>query len=267
MKCEEFEARISEFLDGTLDRLEASRLREHSLECRACRALVDDVRNIITDCRAKDHPDFPASLDLNLHRIPAAHAPMDCAHYEELITEFLDGFVPASTYHRFEEHASQCDPCSSLLTEVVYAVAACHGVHSYADYAPPDALLDRLVAAGPPRDRRLSRIVAGELRSLVERIIPQPVPVPRPSVTMGLSLAACTLLFLLLGFSDDGTVPGIYRQAELKAGDLYSRGASVYGEKDRVVAELKEVQSDIGEVWKALGGDEAAAGSAAEPGK
>jgi hypothetical protein len=78
---------------------------------------------------------------------------------------------------------------------------------------------------------------------------------------MGLSLALLTMAFLLAGFSDDGSVGGIYRQVELRASELYSRG---HTEKERVVADLKEAKSDFGEVWGALGGSEQG-GNAAPP--
>lgn len=259
MKCTEFEARINDYIDQSLDRSASVRFREHTLICPGCRALLNEISGTIDDCKyASIEP--PDSLDGRLTSIPEVHTPLDCNAFQELITEFLDGFVPATTYTKFAEHADACGECSDLLTEVVYAVAACHGVHVYADLPVPESLLARLDAIAPPRKLRLSRAVSGRIRSFAERLLPLPAPAAQRSFAMGLSLALLTIASLLLGFSEDGTVGGIYRQAEFKATELYSRGHS---EKERVVADLKEVKADFGEVWGALGGNEQGAKTAA----
>src|SRR6185295_16752793 len=102
----------------------------------------DDVKAAINACNSQEKVESSAALESALLMIPAEHTPMDCCAWEEVITEFLDGFVPAATYHRFEEHATSCAPCSDLLTDVVYAVAACHSVHTYEEYDLSEALAD-----------------------------------------------------------------------------------------------------------------------------
>src|ERR1043166_559234 len=122
MDCRTFEEQISEYLDGTLAKQEAPPFRAHALQCRACRALMDDVKNAVSEFKADDEIAPSPLLESSLYTIASTHAPFDCLAFEALITEFLDGFVPAATYHRFEEHAADCNPCSALLTESVYAV-------------------------------------------------------------------------------------------------------------------------------------------------
>jgi len=39
---------------------------------------------------------------------------MGCEEFEELLTEYLDGFLPAHLYHRWERHAVLCDNCTEL---------------------------------------------------------------------------------------------------------------------------------------------------------
>src|SRR4030095_10918994 len=106
MDCSKFEQTLSEYLDGGLNRSEASRFREHSLQCRSCRRLMDDVKSAISDCNDQDIIESSPNLEATLFLIPAEHTPLNCGDWEEVITEFLDGFVPATTYHRFEEHAT-----------------------------------------------------------------------------------------------------------------------------------------------------------------
>jgi hypothetical protein len=264
MKCNDFESRISPYFDGELNKHEGALFREHALLCRTCRALLDEVGLLIAECRNSAEVDTSAELDASLQSIPSTQSPFNCAAYESLITEFLDGFVPASVYRRFEEHALKCSNCSALLTEVVYAVAACHGVHTYEDYDPPSELIQRLVAIAPQGRARLVHALGDLVRSFVDSLVPATAPGRGRSFAMGLSLASFTLIFLLFGFSQDGTVGGILREARVRATEFYDRGARAYSERERVAAKLEEVRSDITELWATLGGDNEA--TRAEPG-
>src|SRR5205085_12678629 len=145
MQCSRFEELLSNYLDGQLAKGEGAEFREHALQCRSCRSLMDEVKAALGECRQEDPVDVPVMLESSLLTIAELHRPFDCAAFEELVTEFLDGFVPAATYHRFEEHAAGCAACSDLLTEVVFAVAACHSVHTYEEVEMPAPLADRLV--------------------------------------------------------------------------------------------------------------------------
>ena len=138
MNCVKFEEMLSDYVDGMLAHAAQGPFAEHALSCRACRALLDDVKSAVGECKEAIEVEMPFELDLALGMIPETCAPLDCSSFEELITEFLDGFVPASTYHRFEEHEAECKTCSKLLTGVVYAVAACHSVHTYEEYEIPE---------------------------------------------------------------------------------------------------------------------------------
>jgi hypothetical protein len=262
MDCSKFENIISDYLDSLLDKNESLAFLQHSLECRTCRGLLDQVKSALNECRHSRDIESSGELDVLLEAIPQSEAPLGCLAYRELITEFLDGFVPATLYHRFEQHAAQCETCSELLTDVVYAVAACHGVHSYEDYNVPPALVERLrelsgSTLSPLQRKSLAATIARRFRSLADRTIPAAAPRPRRSFGMGVSLLAFTFFFLLLGFSDDGTVPGIYRQAHVEATDLFNRGTRAYVKTDKLVAEIQEVRSNLGEIWGALSGDSA----------
>ena len=43
---------------------------------------------------------------------------MTCEEFEESLTDYLDGFLPAHNYHRWERHAALCDRCTELPVEV-----------------------------------------------------------------------------------------------------------------------------------------------------
>ena len=254
MNCSKFEESLSHYLDGMLSKSDARLFRAHSLKCRSCRTTLDDVKAVLVECKLADETPLSGALEAALLNIPAEHRPLDCYGFEELITEFLDGFVPARTYNLFETHAASCEDCSGLLTEVVYAVAACHSVHTYEDYEAPAALIEKLKAIMPEQRRNLWRSLSDRIIALAGCLIPNATQGARWSFATASMLAFATFALLLFGFSDDRTVGGIYRQANVKAGELYSQGAGIYGQKDEVVARLQQVGSDIEEIWDTLGG-------------
>ncbi|HEY3136038.1 MAG TPA: zf-HC2 domain-containing protein [Blastocatellia bacterium] len=255
MDCSRFEQSISDYFDGSLGPPEASQFREHALKCRDCRALMDEVKSALRACNLQDELDPSPILESALLAIPAQRAPLTCNGFEELVTEFLDGFVPAPAYHRFEEHAQQCDECSALLTGVVYAVAACHSVHTFEEVEAPETLIGSLIAIMPERKPSLARRAADRFTALAGSLIPRPTQSARWTFATAVSLAFATFALLLFGFSDDGTVSGIYRQAHVRASELYTQGHDVYAKSDKVVARLESVSRGIGEFWDTLGGD------------
>lgn len=255
MKCNTFEEKLSEYFDGILTAGEASLFRAHALQCRSCRSLMDEVKATIQICGEHEKLNTPAMLETALMAISREHAVLDCDGFEMLVTEFLDGFLPAPTYHRFEEHAGGCCDCSLLLTEVVYAVAACHSVHTFEEVEPPSSLIARMVAVMPARKPTFARRVAGSIGMLVDYLIPNPARAARWTFATSLTLGVAMLALLFLGFSDDGTVAGIYRQAQVKVSELYSHSTDVYIQTDKAVAKLETVRYRIGEFWDTLGGE------------
>ena len=255
MDCDKFECQLSNYFDGSLEAGDASLFRAHALQCRGCRSLMDDVKAAIGACREQDELELSAPLEASLAAIPAEHGALGCSGFEELITEFLDGFVPAPTYHRFEEHAEKCDECSTMLNGVVYAVAACHSVHTFEEVEVAEPLQARLMTIMPERTPSLSRRVADGFGALAGRLIPRTTQSARWTFATAASLAFATFALLLFGFSDDGTVTGIYRQAHVRFSELYTQGADVYTQTDKVVARLERVGLGIGEFWDTLGGD------------
>jgi predicted anti-sigma-YlaC factor YlaD len=253
MDCRKFEEQISEYLDGLLAKSEASRFAAHALQCRACRSLMDDIKGALYD--AKESIEVTDALENILLSVQDRYAPLSCAAFEALITEFLDGFVPALTYHRFEAHANECCGCSSLLTEVVYAVAACHSVHTYEELEVPQALEARLTAVMPEPENSFGRRLATRIAAFVGSLLPQATQSRTWSFATASGLGVAMFALLLFGFSDDRTISGIFRQAEVQLSAFYSHGTDIYAQKDEVIAELHKVRSNLGDVWNTLGGE------------
>ncbi len=254
MNCSKFEESLSEYLDGLLEPGEAKLFGAHALQCRSCRGLLDEIKAALKDCRDQFDLEPSEALEASLVRIPSEYGMLDCEGFQELVTEFLDGFVPAHTYHRFETHAESCCECSSLLTEVVYAVAACHSVHTYENYEVPEALFNKLQALMPEKRRSLRRAISDRITTWAGYLIPSKTQGAPWSFATASMLAFSTFALLLFSFSDDRTVTGIYRQAHLKAAEFYTQSADIYAQRAEVVARIQEVGSGIEEIWDTLGG-------------
>ncbi|HYP26636.1 MAG TPA: zf-HC2 domain-containing protein [Blastocatellia bacterium] len=260
MNCSKFEEQLSDYLDGQLTQGETGVFAAHALQCRACRGLMDEVKAALRECKDPDFVDAPASLEASLVLIPFERMPLDCVSFQEIITEFLDGFVPASKYHRFEDHAAECAECSGLLTDVVYAVAACHSIHTYEDYEVSEPFMKSLEGIAPCTPPSRSKALVARAIAIASYILPSATQSAPWSFATASSLTFATFALLLFGFSDDGTVGGIYRRAHSKVAEIYSHGTELYGQKDEVVAGIERVSLDITEVWDTLGGEQPSSG-------
>lgn len=265
MFCEEFQNHIADYLDGLLEKHASAQFGAHALQCRSCRALLDDVKAKVRDDAPDEIGTIPG-LDAALESISRPGSRLECARFEETITEFLDGYVPARLYQKFAAHSAECERCSDLLTDVVYAVAACHSVHTYEEVDVPAALDRRLTMIGRASARRrarsrlfeplgaLARTLLTRLVSTGSRFVPVYALV-RSRVVGGAALAISSAVFLLIGFSDDMSPAGVYRHAQVKAGEIYSQGVGVYAQKQELTAGVQRLGSNVTEMWATLDGN------------
>ena len=109
MLCHEFEDQLTDYLDGTLDVEGHKSFAEHAMRCPVCHDLLSEVKNTLVACSASEAP--PASVGLEarilLKTMPAAA--LTCAEFEDYLTDYLDGFLVAPIYHRWERHAALCE--------------------------------------------------------------------------------------------------------------------------------------------------------------
>jgi len=254
MKCQEFEELISDYLDGLLMGETQSMFAEHMLACVDCRGLTDEVRSTIQYCRedkrVEIRPAFEAQI-LSLTKqasLPLELPPIDCGRCEDLFTEFLDGYVAAPSYHAFELHIQDCDSCSTLLTDTVMAVASCHSVHSEESFDASELLIQQILAATSLADVKPAYKVSWRERAMAFLASTfHPISVGQWATAMVILLA--TSGALLMQFSDDRSLAGVYRKGNVVAGRAYSWTASFLG---RNTAVIEDVKGNVEEVTSTL---------------
>src|SRR5207245_3657523 len=126
MLCHEFEDRLTDYLDGALEVHVNREFAEHAMRCPVCHDLLSDVKNTLVACSATEAPPAGAGLEARILLRTAPETAITCADFEEHLTDYLDGFLLAPLYHRWERHAALCAECSELPGEVVRTIGACY---------------------------------------------------------------------------------------------------------------------------------------------
>jgi anti-sigma factor RsiW len=209
MLCAEFEDRLTDFLDGTLDGATVRAFSEHSLRCPVCHELLSEVRNAITECRTSLPPQPSSELEARILLKTAPETSMLCEEFEEHLTDYLDGFLPAPLYHRWERHAALCERCTELPGQVVRSIGACYSYISE-ERPLPAGLHERILQAtlGTTEAQQVrapfAARIAERLRGWLDLIV-------SPQLA---TVATMVLIAVLVGtttISDDGSIGGIYR--------------------------------------------------------
>lgn len=236
MLCVEFEDRLTDYMDGALDGEEQRAFAGHALRCPVCHELLNEVKNSVAECRASAPPAPSPGLEARILLQTVPETSMSCAEFEDHLTDYLDGFLPASLYHRWERHAALCERCSDLPGQVVRAIGACYS-YINEERAVPEGLHARILQATlgtteaeqvrPPLPSRVTERLRGWLDLLVT-----------PQLA---TVATMVLLAVLVGtttVSDDGSIRGMYRASLRLAAQTYEHSASRADELKRVTEGL-----------------------------
>ncbi|CAN5430153.1 hypothetical protein BH10ACI1_BH10ACI1_25220 [soil metagenome] len=233
INCSEFEELLTDYLDKTLDKQTNKAVAAHALKCPLCHSLLNEVKDALEICHEIAVPRPPMTrLEARILSMTMPETAMACAEFEEYLTDYLDGFLPATLFHRWERHAVLCEQCTDLPGEVVRSIAACY-TYKMEELPLPNGLHDKIlqstIGTVEAKTVRASWIweFGERLRGLRFPVsIPQLVPV------------AIMLIFAFLVFSQtvsaDGTVSGIYQKSYELAGQTYQQSHdAVFGEEKK----------------------------------
>lgn len=229
--CNQFEDLLTDYLDGALDKGTSRAVAAHAMRCPMCHALLNEVKLTISACQNAEVPAPSQQMEARILQMTHPEKVMSCSEFEELLTEYLDGFLPADVFHRWERHAYLCENCTNLPGEVVRSIAVCYTAK--ADEIPvPAGLHERILQA------TLGTEKAAEVRMPLLEQIKQTLrdffsPVLSPVLTPQFASAATMLLLAFFLFtntaSTDGSLSGVLNTGFKMAEQTYSQGASVVG--------------------------------------
>jgi anti-sigma factor RsiW len=248
MLCSEFELYLSDYLEGVVEPETNRLINEHALRCPVCHETLLAVRSTVDACRVASVPTPSRELEARILQLTVPDTTMSCADFEESLTDYLDGFLPAPLYHRWERHAALCDHCTELPGEVVRSIGACY-TYINEERAIPEGLNERILQATlgtvTPAEVKApwTSRAASWLRSLLD-------PIMSPQLTTVATMLLVAVLVLTNTVSADGSIGGVYAAGLQLAGQtapqVFSSPSSPRDDQKPPVAPAKQngVQRD-----------------------
>ena len=230
INCTQFEESLTDYLDKTLDRATFKAAAEHAISCPLCHSLLNEVKGALAACRDLAEPKLPLTrLEAKILASTVPNATLHCEEFEDYLTDYLDGFLPAQVFHRWERHAVLCNDCTDLPGAVVRSLAA---IVSYKmDELPlPAGLHERIIreTVGTVRAKAARASMADQFREWI-RGLSFPISVPQ------LAPVAMMLMFAFLVFtqavSADGSLTDVYAKSFQLAEQTYEQSSAAWNGK------------------------------------
>lgn len=208
MLCSEFEDQLTDYIEGVIGSDMNRRMAEHAMRCPVCHETLSAVRSAVEACRVSTVPSPSKELEARILQRTVPESAMSCSDFEEFLTDYLDGFLPANLYHRWERHAALCDNCTELPGEVVRAIGACY-TYIAEEQPVPVGLNERILQATlgtvVPHEVKApwTSRAASWLRSWLD-------PIVSPQLATVATMLLVAILVLTNTVSADGSIGGVY---------------------------------------------------------
>ena len=229
MFCTDFEDRLTDYLDGALDGDAHRAFAEHALRCPICHDTLTEVKTTLQACKMATVPPPTRDLEAAILQETTPELAMTCEDFEEFLTDYLDGFLPAPLYHRWERHAAICNRCTELPGEVVRSIGACYtyiGEELSIPAGLNESILQATLGTIRPEEIRapLSSRIASWMRSLLD-------PIVSPQLATVATMLLVAVFVLTNTVSADGSIGGVY-QASLQLAEQSYSGRTKGGLKE-----------------------------------
>src|SRR5260221_386533 len=237
----------ADYLDGALEVQANRQFAEHAMRCPVCHDLLSEVKNTLLACSASEAPIAGTDLEARILLKTMPETAIKCSDFEAYLTDYLDGFLMAPLYHRWERHAALCAGCSELPGAVVRTIGACY-TYKQNELTVPAGLEARILQS--TIGNVLPREVRAPLKSrLVEWLRGTLDPIVSPQLASVATMLLVSVFVLTNTVSTDGSVGGIYHAslqlAERTAGNASRSSALPNG--------MKQLAGSVNEL---MGGDE-----------
>jgi predicted anti-sigma-YlaC factor YlaD len=208
MLCVDFENLLTDYIEGVVGPETNRLMGEHAMKCPVCHETLLAVRSTIETCHMASVPPPSRELEARILQKTVPETAMGCEEFEECLTDYLDGFLPAHLYHRWERHAAMCDRCTELPGEVVRAIGACYTYISE-EQPLPAGLNERILQA------TLGTATAQEIKApwtarAASRFRLWLDPLISPQLVTVATMLLVAILVLTSTVSTDGSISGVY---------------------------------------------------------
>ena len=249
MLCYEFEDRLTDYLDGVLDVETHKNFAAHAMRCPVCHDLLSEVKNTLIACSASEAPPASVGLEARILLKTIPEASLSCAEFEEHLTDYLDGFLIAPLYHRWERHAALCDSCSELPGAVVRAIGACY-TYKQDELTVPAGLEARILQS------TIGNVLPQQVRApltsrLIEWLRGALDPIVSPQLASVATMLLVSIFVLTNTVSTDGSVGGIYHATV----QLAQRTADNASKSSAFPNGMKKLEGSVDDL---IGGEKAA---------
>lgn len=232
VSCGRFEELLTDYLDSSLDRHQKVAMAEHALQCPLCHSLLNEVKSALDVCHEIVAPKHSLThLEARILTMTAPETAMACADFENHLTDYLDGFLPAAVFHRWERHAVLCEQCTDLPGEVVRSIAACY-TYKTEEMPLPEGLHQKILQATIGTERAKD-VRASKISQIIESIRGWSFPIPIPQLAPVAMILMFAFFFFSQGASADSSFGAMYQKSFELAGRTYQQGADIMlgGEK------------------------------------
>lgn len=228
--CSEFEEHLTDYLDGILDRQTHKAVAAHALKCPLCHALLNEVKDALEVCHEIAVPKVSMTkLEARVLAMTMPETAMSCEDFEKHLTDYLDGFLPATVFHRWERHAVLCEKCTDLPGEVVRSIAACY-TYKMEELPVPEGLHARILQATIGTENAKA-VKASWLSQASEWIRGLSFPIPIPQLAPVAMMLIFAVFMLTQTISADGSIKGMYQKSFELAEQTYKQGADILGQE------------------------------------
>jgi anti-sigma factor RsiW len=226
INCSEFEEFLTDYLDGVLERETHKAVAAHALRCPICHALLNEVKSALEVCHEIAVPKASMTkLEARILSMTMPETAMACEDFEEHLTDYLDGFLPATVFHRWERHAVLCDRCTDLPGEVVRSIAACY-TYKLEEMPMPAGLHDRILQATLGTEKA-ETVRASWVSQIREWARTWSSPISWPQLAPVAMMLIFAVMVLTQTVSADGSLSGMYQKSFELAGQTYKQGADI----------------------------------------
>ena len=182
------------------------------------------MKNTMQACQSASAPPAPMELEARILFSTMPETAMSCADFEEFLTDYLDGFLPASLYHRWERHAVFCERCTALPGEVVRTIGACY-TYIGEEKPLPAGLHERILLAtsGSQISQEIRAPFAERFASWLRTWLD---PIISPQLATVATMLLVAVFVLTNTVSADGSIGGVYSASLRLAEQSYAAGAN-----------------------------------------